>query len=269
MQHPFFIFIVPHTPKQFRDELRDRLFEITLESLKKQTYVNWRAYIISDEDKIDGNLHFINSEATSKKEKLIKGLELVASLNIKPDFIIRFDDDDIINPGILEKASKLDFECMADEFHAFYDVISGYTALQKRNWFANTVIHKYKHAIKEDGGVPLLLHDHSKSWHIYYRDKEVIYSKKEFPLYLRILSPTSITAGGNLEIETANNRIKRYRDYLQGFGRWKTSDIQVFSDYKNILGSLSNEAYFKPFSRFRVPSTAEYYINKLRNKFFK
>lgn len=144
-----FLFITPLTPKRLLTPLRILLFEQFLSALHNQTYKNWEALLIGKEDKLDGNIKYVSLKAESKEIKLIFAKEYILNLKDKPDYIIRIDDDDLINPFILDRVSKSDFDCFADSYHSFYDLTSGMISLQKRDWFANTVIHKYQHAMKE------------------------------------------------------------------------------------------------------------------------
>lgn len=218
-----FLFITPLTPKHLLTPLRELLFNQFLFALNNQSYPNWEAILIGDEEKTEGKIKYLKVQALSKEIKLIFAKEYILNLKEKPDYIIRIDDDDIINPFVLEKISGLEFDCYADNYHAFYDIVSGKISQQNRPWLANTVIHKYEHAMIEYGvdKTPLFLCDHSKSWHDYYKDKKVIFSSKKHPIYLRVLSPTSITA------ET--NELKSYNLYLKGFGKWKRISLNPFA----------------------------------------
>jgi len=92
-----FLFIIPRTPIQFRTELREKLWNLTVQSLLNQSYNNWKALIIDDFNLIDGKLIYINSPAIKKGEKLQAALRIIENWENKPDYIIRFDDDDIIS----------------------------------------------------------------------------------------------------------------------------------------------------------------------------
>lgn len=268
-----FLFITPLTPKHLLTPLRTLLFEQYINALKNQTYDNWQALLIGDENKTDGNITYVSLKAESKEIKLIFAKEYILNLSTKPDYIIRIDDDDVINPHVLNLVSDVEFDCYADKYHAFYDLISGKISLQSRNWFANTVIHKYEHAMKEmgDDKIPLLQCDHSKDWLDFYSTKKIIYSAKNRPIYLRVLSPTTVTSGiHGLKQSTAeryvlfkNNAMKlvsvkdidfeKYRNYLKGFGRWKyqkLNDFKIITEnfeklWANFSGTRSNNNFFK------------------------
>jgi hypothetical protein len=207
-----FLFIVPLTPKRLLTPLRNLLFEQFLNAMRNQSYSNWEAILIGEENKDDVNIKYVSLLAESKEIKLIFAKEYILNLNIKPDYIIRIDDDDIINPFVLERIADLDFDCYVDAHHAFYDLTTGMISLQKRDWFANTIVHKYEHAMKEmeEDQIPLIQCDHSKAWVNYYKNKKILFANKKFPIYLRILSPTTVTSGIH-----GNNKstLEKYDDF--------------------------------------------------------
>lgn len=253
-----FLFITPLTPKRILTPLRSLLFEQYINALKKQSYTNWEAILIGEEDNVDGNIKYLSVKAESKEIKLIFAKEYILSLKIKPDYIIRIDDDDVINPFVLERIADLDFDCYVDAHHAFYDLTTGMISLQKREWFANTVIHKYEHAMKEmeEDQIPLIQCDHSKAWVNFYKNKKILFADKRSPIYLRILSPTTVTSGihGNNKStlekydDFKSNVVKlrsledvdftAYKSYIKGFGTWKYIVLQDFKDSQIAFDNL-------------------------------
>jgi hypothetical protein len=233
-----FLFITPLTPESLLTPLRKALFEIYLKALKKQGYTNWRAILIGEYEKEDGNIKYIKSAGIDKMEKLKDAYCFLKEMSVKPDYIIRLDDDDIISPFALERTSILDFDCYADLYHSFYNITECKIAQQKRPWLPNTVIHKYEHAIAPfgEGGIPLFMHDHSKSWHIYYARKKIIFASRKQPLYLRIISPTTISSGLNKTLNTSDDiDFLAYKKHLASFGKWNTFNLEEFEIYKNDL----------------------------------
>ncbi len=253
-----FLFITPLTPKRLLTPLRQMLFNEFINSLKAQSYANWKAILIGEEENIDGNIQYISCKAESKETKLIFAKEYILNLKIKPDYIIRIDDDDVINPEILNQTGKLDFDCYADLYHSFFDLVSGKISQQKRTWLANTVIHKYSHALAEVGEdkLPLMQADHSKDWIKYYSDKNLVYARKKEPVYLRVLSPTTVTSGTSsinsdyknlsevydhfkskaIEINSISDiNFTDYNKYLNTFGKWKFVSINNFKTIQNRL----------------------------------
>ncbi|MBS2212127.1 hypothetical protein KEM09_11975 [Carboxylicivirga mesophila] len=241
-----FVFIIPRTPKQFRTTVREKLWLNTIKSLNKQSYTNWLALVIDDFNKKEGNIEFINSPAIKKGDKIQYALQLIAGWDVKPDYIIRLDDDDIIAPYVLEKLSNKSFDIATDRYHTYYELRSGLFCQGIKNWYPNTVAHKYEHAITiMPDGRPLLDQDHSVVWHNYYKNKNTLFLPKDSPFYVRVLSPTSITSMEN----------SKYNKYVLSFGYWKNSSklssilpvksiknyssvkkrIQITLNYKNLI----------------------------------
>jgi hypothetical protein len=219
-----FLFVTTLTPKKILSPLRRALFELYLESLKKQTYTNWIAILVGEEDRRDGNFIYLNSPADSKSDKLKVAYEYILKMEIKPDFIIRLDDDDLISPFVLERAVSLDFDCYSDRYHSFYDLTSSRTSQQIRNWLPNTVIHKYEHAMAKYGSedIPLFTQSHNIAWHEYYIDKKVVFASKKETIYLRVISSTTITSKMEAAMaeDIASVDMAAFQKYLNTFGRW-------------------------------------------------
>jgi hypothetical protein len=231
-----FIFIIPRTPKAYKTKIRESLWEITQQSLINQTYISWQALVVCDdfdEKPADERFIYIISEALKKGEKINDAINYIISNKIDVDFVIRLDDDDVMMPDSLKKSLNYDFDVYADKYHTFYDLSSGLSSIVKRKWLANTVIHKVSHAFKisDDTGLHIINHDHSLKWHRYYKDKKIVYSKMNQPIYIRILSPVSLSA-----IEADN-----YETYLSFFGKWKFSMPDQFKKYSTQLKIIQNE----------------------------
>jgi len=248
-----FLFVIPQSPKHIVTPFRQRLIDQSYRSLVSQTTDEWEALFLGEEERTEGNCHYIKSPFITKEEKLHFVVDLLLKEQNLPQYIIRFDDDDLIHPAVLSKLSGLQFDCYADLWHTFYDVSSGKCSAQKRAWLPNTVVHKTEHAlasygeyhyvVKSDLRRPhLLQNDHSKWWHNYYKDKNVVYAPKEQPMYLRLLSPTSFTAvAGNTGDEQ-----EKYSVYLSKFGDWSDNvpsgyeryTQKLLSDWKELNGPL-------------------------------
>lgn len=239
-----FLFIIPQSPKSSMTPFRQSLTEISLKSLKNQTSNDWEALLIGEEERTDGNINYISSPYKTKEEKLNYFADWILKQENKPQYIIRFDDDDLISPFILEKVSTMNFDCYADQWHWFYDTSSGNCSRQKRRWLPNTIIHKteyaltafgeYNKGITSSGRKPILLqNDHSQTWHQFYSNKKIVFAKKNSPIYMRVLSPSSITAGNATEFDRKN-----YEKYRKGFGTWDASMPEGFSDYATELKKI-------------------------------
>ena len=243
------VIIVPLTPKRLLTPVRLELFEVFLKNLGRVNYSNWEAILIGEEEKVEGPLIFKKIGAESKELKLIYAREYLKSVRPKPDYVLRLDDDDLLNPNLFQLIGNLNFDCYADKEHLFYDLLSGRISFQKRPWLPNTVVHRYECALEEIGenGLTLLQCDHSKIWHKYYNKKKIIYANKRHPVYLRVLSPTTITSQlfdnnsgsrkfrnvrtdvKNLGADSNSAELTTFQNYLQGFGVWVNTNIKDFS----------------------------------------
>ncbi len=220
--------------------LRAALQQASLASLRNIKYDNYQAIILGDEDKIEHNLHFVKAPEGSKGDRLAFALNYLKTSNTQFDYICRFDDDDIFNPFILNNYAQTNADCIADLYHAFYNLASHQCIVSKKTWLANTVFLKKAHALSvlKDGRT-LIEQDHAEEWMPYFADKKITYSHKNHPLYLRVLSPTSITA---------NIDKNAYKTYLQSFGNWKKH-----LDLNDFVASLINlyeinQAFYKDYS---------------------
>jgi hypothetical protein len=233
-----FLFVIPQSPKRIITPFRQRLIDISLHSLLAQESENWEAWMLGEEDKNEGNLHFIRSPFETKEEKLHWVVDLLLGEKSLPEYIIRFDDDDIVNVSKLKQLEAVSFDCYTDKHHSFYDAASGRLSQQLRTWLPNTVIHKTEHAlaqfgeyhyvVKSDKRRPhLLQNDHSKWWHQYYAGKNVVYADQASPLYLRILSPTSFTAQG----DSSTSDRQSYYEYISKFGDWNAPEPKEFKPF--------------------------------------
>lgn len=262
MNKPSFCFIIPRTPPQFQTELRNELWSLTKESLLSQSYQDWKAVIVVNDDvpaDEDSRFVYFQSDAIIKGDKLKLGIEYIKT-NINPDYIIRLDDDDVIMADAIEMASCEDFDVYTDMYHTYYDICSGMICQRRRqDCMANTTIHKFEHAIKmQDNGYPLLNQDHSKAWHVFYKDKKVFYACREKPLYVRILCPQSVTS----------NLRNSYFEYLQEFGVWGECVLKDFSPYRLKLEKIAKEMLLTTFCKRpdSIISIALYKLKKVIKK---
>lgn len=239
-----YLFITHFTPKKKRTKLREILIDGYMRALKNQTYDRWKVLIIGEEEKEDEFIKVVyaNQETNFKEQlKQIYEREDVKRCLADADYILKLDDDDVISPDILRKLSKEDFDVYFDQYHTFYDITSGRSSQKYRNWIAATCIHKASHAMSkydpngEDNFYTnsLFYQDHSKAWLSYYQDKKIVIADKAHPLYTRILSPTSITAGSNKVSNLSEIDFTPYKSYLDGFGQWDDHIewFQVYTDF--------------------------------------
>lgn len=254
-----FIFIIPRTPKAYKTKIREDLWEITQQSLINQTYSSWKALVVCDdfdEKSADERIIYIRSEALKKGEKIEEAINYINNNNFKVDFLIRLDDDDIMLPDSLKESLNYDFDVYGDRYHSYYDLSSGLSSIVKRKWLANTVIHKASHALKisEDKGLHIINHDHSLKWHRYYKDKKLVYAHKNSPIYIRIISPVSVTS-----IESND-----YINYLSFFGKWKFTSPVTFNDYLFQLKKIQkeNKLLIKPVKHSKLYNIKSRFLRK-------
>lgn len=241
-----FLFISHITPLAKRSQLRQHLFDVMQQSLYQQNYTNWKALWIGETERLNGNIKEI---AITKREDLatIYLRQDVLDYINDCDYIIKLDDDDIILPNTLQQAATLNFDCYCDEHHTFYDISSGNLTQQKRPWIAATCIHKKEHALMHQNGLQIAENfinsifygEHGKDWIAYYKNKNIIYTNKLNPVYVRVLSPTSITAGAKVfPLKTLTDvDMTMYYNYLKTFGIWQNTNLPQFTNFKNDLSN--------------------------------
>ncbi len=123
-----FVFVIPRTPLKYRSPLRNELWSLSKKALISQTSQNWKAIIVGDTsgDKLPGDKFYtIPGDDYNKIEKLEMSLKFIESWPIKPDYLIRLDDDDIISPVILSFIAQLPkkYACYYDSRHACIDLV--------------------------------------------------------------------------------------------------------------------------------------------------
>ncbi len=259
-----FVFIIPRVPVKMRNSLRDELWEISKKSLLNQTSQNWKAIIIGDtkSDELNNeNFITLNYDEYTKSEKIEMALDyLKNNPTLNPEYLIRFDDDDIFSETILKYIEQLPkkYDCYFDEYHSYIDSVYLKISHKKNSWIPNTAVHKYEHAINECGPskTPLIVQDHSAYWHIYYRDKDIYLTSLKQSLYYRVLTPFSITAGMN---PTGNIDWNKYLVYLKGYGPW--INYVSKNPFYNDLLEISNDFFkTKP-----VLNYVHWFVNKLKH----
>src|ERR1700739_1921198 len=137
-----YLFIIPRTPLKYRTSLRDELWEITKKSLIEQTSKNWRAIVVGNTKNDTLNSEYFTTldfDDYPKLNKIEKALDYIKNdLIIKPEYLIRLDDDDFISGTILAEIDKLTqkHDCYFDTYHTYIDLI--YLKISQRNndWIA-------------------------------------------------------------------------------------------------------------------------------------
>jgi hypothetical protein len=241
-----FLFITHLTPVSKRSVLREKMFGIMQESLHKQTYKHWKALFIGEKEALAGKIKEVDITKSNDLSNIYLRTDVLEYIN-ECDYIVKLDDDDVILPKTLEIASKFEFDCYCDAYHTFYDITSASLTQQKRSWIAATCIHRKEHAIMHQNGKQIadnFIHsifygEHGRDWINYYKHKNLIYAKRNNPLYVRILSPTSITAGAKVfPVKSMNDvDMNDYYNYLKEFGAWNKFSISEFDFFKYELST--------------------------------
>ncbi len=223
------LFLIPLTPVEMLDKTREALRELCFRQLGK-LHSSYRVWLLGDIENWEGlpeHFECISTEGKTKEDKLFEAGKLL-EMNTADTFqhLVRLDDDDLINPAVFDANASGGFDCCVDSKHWFYDLSSGLLSRQKRDWFPNTMIHSFAHAMtkvaaiggSEKAGAEnyLFACDHSRAWKSYYENRKIEWVSSGNPLYIRVLNPGSITASAK---ETAAE--DNYRIYLSTFGDWK------------------------------------------------
>ncbi|MEO5643107.1 MAG: hypothetical protein ABIQ40_12330 [Bacteroidia bacterium] len=279
-----FLFITHITPVNKRSALRQALIDAYYKGLAAQTYGQWKVVVVGEENKTEGKFHYFNLPGESREEKAVAVKAMMSSerflaLANEADYIVKLDDDDIISPGVLEKVSAMDVDAYYDRFHTFYDISSGVITQQRRDWFASTCIHKREHVLAEWNGSGatavgnLLYTEHHASWHVFYKDKNAVAADPAEPVYMRVLSPTSITSGALAGPPQSISEISmdKYFNYLKSFGNWNPAPVKNFTSAFPALATAWLKFSGHPQQSLPENVTAaskEKIISKIKNIFF-
>ena len=220
------------------------------ESLKAQTYTEWKALRIGEEERTDGPIQTVDAASAESLGTIYQRPDVKALIDWA-DYIVKLDDDDIILPHTLEIASQLEFDCYADRFHTFHDLTTGRTTQQMRPWIAATCIHKKEHAITLNRGEgvadnfinSLFYGEHGRDWIAYYAKRNIRFAHPTTPVYVRVLSPSSKSSGAVVfpAHSPADVDMQAYEMYVRGFGSWNTYRIENILTYLPRLAAIWRE----------------------------
>lgn len=241
------------TPRAKRSAFRQALIDVYYKALGSQSYPHWKAIVLGDEARTEGKFHYFFLPDGTREERfnviraLLAGDEIGTLLG-EADYVIKLDDDDIISPVLLDTLKDFKGDLYFDRFHTFLDSSSGQLTQQERSWVASTCVHGKKHILAPwsgPGASPvgnLLYTDHSKAWHAYYADKKITAADPRHPVYLRVLSPTSITSGAESGPPQSIRDVsmEKYYSYLRGFGSWKPAAVHDFDLYFPMIAGAWN-----------------------------
>jgi hypothetical protein len=221
-----YLFLIPLNPESASNDMRRALRKICLEQVSA-IKASKKVWLLGTDNSLHPDFEAIKTAGRSKEDKLFEAGFLLEREKDTARYLVRLDDDDLVNPAVFDAAAKLpDFDCFYDHTHWFYDMSSGRCSTQQRPWIPNTAIHRMEHAMMKVpalGGSTLagddnflFACDHSRAWHAYYTGMNLVKADQNNPLYLRVLSPRSRSAGGSDEFQ------ETFPYYLQRFGTWKS-----------------------------------------------
>lgn len=236
-----FLFLIPTTPPELLDDQRLALQELCFNQILKLKSSNI-VWLLGDANFKSAGFESVSVDGSSKEDKLFQaGKKLASRDQPLARYLVRLDDDDLINPDIFDALVDREFDVAYDSYHWFYDLSSGMTSSQKRPWIPNTAIHKMNFAleqVKRIGGSSLageknylMACDHSRAWHPFYREKKILISEPSLPIYLRVLNNSSRTAKQSAGGESKNE----YFRYLKTFGSWESQFPLDHSLQKQLL----------------------------------
>ncbi|MEZ4720831.1 MAG: hypothetical protein R2813_03020 [Flavobacteriales bacterium] len=248
-----FLFITTTSPKSCKiDSLRNQLYNrLFFKRIAEITYPNVEFWIIGEvpenQSKVKNlNIRFFDTDKKTKGDRLREVYERLKQTSKQFDYISRLDDDDILSISVLEKYAHSAADLIMDRYHTFLDITSGRYGQQRREWVANTAFHKYEHAMQiidpENGTGLLFDYDHAKSWINYYQEKQIEYTSKEGPIYMRVLNPHSITALGGEGVYSQQD-FEAFFKYLRAFGYFQAATYpkgfeHIYPDVMEIVKSL-------------------------------
>jgi len=250
-----YLFLIPTSPNLEEDSLRRGLQRLCFEQVKKldAIFVVW---LLGDAEVDHPHFKRIHCEGSSKEEKLKEAGDQLADMPRLAKYLVRLDDDDLINPEVFDRLAQANFDIAYDRKHFFYDLATDLASSQKREWIPNTAIMDFEKAmtkvdarslsvaevggaVTEDSMNYLFACDHSQAWHPFFKGKQTV--KEKEPIYVRILNPQSITAGGGREFDE-----NKYFRYLQGFGSWKAELPDALTSVKSELEEIRQKHFGKP-----------------------
>ncbi|MCH2214509.1 MAG: hypothetical protein MK086_04985 [Flavobacteriales bacterium] len=247
-----YLFLVPLSPCLEEESLRGELQKLCFNQIGELT-CSYEVWLLGGQKTNQENFKTISCKGISKEDKLKEVGDLLIKENRSAKYLVRLDDDDLINPKVFDSLASQQFDVAYDKMHFFYDLATGMSTQQERSWIPNTAILNYHEALTkvkaiggskaEDGMNYLFACDHSQAWHPYFEASICLHPLT--PLYVRILNPSSITAA-----EKGDFSEKNYFRYLQGFGTWKAQLPDSMLHLANELQKI-RQKYLGPTLKFK------------------
>jgi hypothetical protein len=248
-----YLFLIPTSPNLKEDSLRKDLQRLCFEQVEKLKS-SYEVWLLGEAEVENPRFKNIDCKGTSKEAKLKEAGELLAGMSTSAKYLVRLDDDDLINPRVFDELAKRDFDIAYDRKHFFYDLATDLASRQKRDWIPNTAILDFQKAMtKVDDPRPLSADtersrsvenylfacDHSRAWRIFFSGGNIVHPKES--VYVRILNPESITATASGKFSENN-----YFRYLQGFGAWRAALPEALFPVKTDLMKIRQKHFGDP-----------------------
>jgi len=255
-----FIIVTTYAPESMKSgTLRNAVFEAFYANLKSLNYPKLTCLLVGPKPaKQEGSIYWIKSTGQTKGEKLIDARNYLLEHNLRSDYITRLDDDDFIRADALHDFAHATGDVLCDKAHAFMDLTTGKFSCQERPWIANTALHRFDHAFQitpcsDESGL-MFNCNHADCWLPYYQDKHIEYTSRQNPLYVRLLSPTSITSSGSTSIASSqvNFDYRGFKKYVRTFGKFSKSEEELMP--KKAMEKLVQirNAYFSSLTTPRI-----------------
>lgn len=216
-----FLFITCLTPESMMSELRKDFHQAYLDALMGQSHTDWTAFLLGEKEGLEGNIRYIKCVGTSKEDKLVEATRLLNSMPVKPEFIVRLDDDDLIGEYTLQavETHKNTYDVFTDRYQYMFDSYTGKTLSKIYPWWPSTIVMRYADAMTLQPGFenrPLFACPHDLVFHQYFKGRKVFYFERMQPCYARIFSPVS----QSFRLYNGQLNIEKYRSYVDEYGFW-------------------------------------------------
>lgn len=219
-------------------DLRRDFHQAYLAALLAQSHTGWTAFLLGEKEGIKGNIRYIKCEGTSKEDKLVEAARLLSNMPVKPEFVVRLDDDDLIGKDTLQtvEKNKSTYEVFTDRYQYMFDSYSGKMLSKEYPWWPSTIVMSYADAVAPQaafGNRPLFACPHDLAFHTCFKERRVFYFERMKPCYARVFSPVS----QSFRLYNGQLNIEKYRTYVDEYGFWK---------YAKDTLSLELRAYYAP-----------------------
>lgn len=239
-----FLFVTCLTPESMMSNLRKDFHQAYVDALLAQSHTNWAAFLLGEKDAVEGNIHYIKCEGTSKEDKLVEVSRLLSNMPIKPEFIVRLDDDDLIGKDALQivERNKNTYDVFTDRYQYMFDSYAGKTLSKVYPWWPSTIVMRYEDAMTFQpgfGNKPLFACPHDLAFHPYFKGRKVFYFERKQPCYARIFSPVS----QSFRLYNGQLNIEKYRSYVDEYGFWKYAMSGLAVKLRNQYAPLALKYY--------------------------